>query len=60
MRETQDKCELKDILQNTQNCYGIKNKESLRNRHNQEQPKDIRWLNVTWCSEVLEQKKGIR
>ena len=42
MRETSHNCELKDILQNTQNRHGIKNKESLRDRHNQEQPKEIR------------------
>lgn len=53
MRKTSNKSQLKDILQNTwrvvlKTFKVIKNKESVRNCHRQEEPKETRRHNVMW------------
>ena len=53
IREISDKFPLRDILQNTwlvlfKILKATKSKESLRNCHIQEKPKETWWLNVMW------------
>lgn len=52
-KKTSDKPQLKDIMSNTSPVLlktgkVIKNKESLRNFHNQEEPMDVLQLTVIW------------
>lgn len=41
MKKTPQKYQLRDSVQHTpENCQGHQNKESLRNQHSQEEPKE--------------------